>query len=57
MRLSPEGFFRPNLFSTEKVIHQLLEMIGSIGPEEVLWDPWAENGRFKKKMTQTLVDG
>ena len=55
MHLSPEGFFRPNLFSIEAVLHQLLEMIGSIGPEEVVWDPWAV---FEKKTdTINLEDG
>eukprot|EP00434_Breviolum_minutum_P001081 symbB.v1.2.000944.t2/scaffold45.1/size390604/7 len=50
VRLSPEGFFRPNLFSTEKVIHQLLEMIGSIGPDEVLWDTFCGQGLLTTRL-------
>ena len=54
VHLSPEGFFRPNLFSIEKVLHQLLEMIGSIGPEEVVWDPWIPWAGFFKQQTDTI---
>ena len=60
LKLSPEAFFRPNLFLVEEVIRQLMEM-AQVTSEDVLWDAGTKNQqsvvffRCKKHIVFSIV--